>query len=464
MNKIYQFSQYILESNSVDAIKIATELIISGEYDDFWIICFSIMVEYIHIFLPNCPVFMYEKYISFNDILKAHNFKIKNIEVVYDIIIPIIHMLCNNYKQHISLYVTEEINISERTDSKQARNLLTNINKLLDKMAQNKIKDSQKIANQSTMIKLFKMIAKIFSIDCDSLTNFSVHSHYKINLFTHTNSITHDKIINVLWSILLSNAKKLDINSFNNVQALGKLYHTKLLHKIEQSSFIILNACCYFIYAYDFTIIPKIKPIKTSSKPPVVSDINMNEYETYLSKKDLGSNHTPSQNHTLPDPIFHLKQTILNDLDPETRTDIFHMRKIYQLLEMQDPNQSNSDDHKQSNFISKEQRQRIQQSIFDFDAFLLDNDTCVSNNANNEQNPPNNGINPSNNHINPSNNLINSSNNLINSSNNLINESNKPHSSISAIPTINNLNDWKLIENKSKSFLSSRSLFKIIKI
>ena len=340
------FTQFILQNDAIDAIKLGLDMLASGQHENFWINCFSVMVEYVHLFLPNCPNFIFKKFNEFNTLFKSHNYKITSVEQYKPIIIPVVNLLCNNYKQHLSLYIPDKYNVIEKSNSGKVRDLFRDLNGILTKLTEWKQKNQEKIANQTQVNKLFEIVGKILSVDCDSLTNFYTQNHNKINLFTHTHSQIHPKIAHILWSILLSQAKQLDAKSYANCESLAKLYHTRLLDKIEQSSFIILNVCCYFVYVYDFTIRPKTilmcqkKQAQPSAKNEAIA--HRQDYE-------------------------NMKQRILNDVDEDTKEDIFHMRKIYQLFGI---NYIGGDDDETDSRLSlrnaNEQKKLVQQSLFDF--------------------------------------------------------------------------------------------------
>ena len=103
--KIKQFSSAVIHNDCTNAIKYGCELIDHNYFDDFWITCFGIMVEYTHIFLPNGPSYLYTKYVVFNEIQQQFlrsNHRI-SLDDVIDIVIPVIEILtkkshgCNNY-------------------------------------------------------------------------------------------------------------------------------------------------------------------------------------------------------------------------------------------------------------------------------------------------------------------------------------------------------------------------------
>lgn len=305
-NNIQQFLASLIQNDYKNALKYGTTLIMDGFNDDFWICCFNIMVEYTHIFLPNGPVFLHEKYTEFVTIQKQFlkiNKKIKLKHVHNDIIVPVIDKLSKNYKQHISLYIQPEYNCKTKTNTKCVRELFIQLNTLLNKMVCEKQKNEQKIIKHSHIVKVQTVIGKLFSIDCDSVNN--VHEIYKINIFTHTHSQIHEKIIHNVWNIILNHAKQLNPQTHKNIRCLAKLYHTRLLHKLESHSFIILNALFYFIYAYNYEIVPP-KLIKNT-----VNDCNNNTDPNTANNTATNSTvrNTPTNNSAINNTDFEYIQS-----------------------------------------------------------------------------------------------------------------------------------------------------------
>lgn len=416
---IKHFSSSLIEHDQQNALKYGCNLISHGYNDDFWIVCFGIMVEYTHIFLPNGPVFLYDKYIMFTNIKKkcskmGEKFKLKY--VYYEVIVPVIEKLCNNYKQHISLYIQPQYNATNKIKhGKIIRQLFIDFNKVLNKMVKDKQKNCHKIMGQTHIIKLQTIIGKLLSVDCDSLTNFINHSHIRINIYTHTHSQVHEKIVNNIWNIVLNHAKKLNTQTYENIRCLVKLFHTRLLHRIELHCFIILNALFYFIYAYNYHIQPPPCIDETQQIQPV-NEIKGNEHdEHYAHNGQQNSQHNSQQSHEQNQPHSHQQnhmanlvvektinntktakttnntsdktfshdvyeqkfceilnkpnneevQTILNEIDDDIKNDPFYMIKVYKLLQIPFDN-GNEDTIKNKEVSKKLQQQMVRQSIHNF--------------------------------------------------------------------------------------------------
>lgn len=270
-NLVKQFYLALINNRNLVAYEKGCELIIKQKHTDFWRICICVLVEWIHIFLPNGPVFLYtnfsEFYITKKKLLRRK--RMLRIEHVEKIITQVVNVLATSCKQHISLYVKNQYNlqnkITKHTWTVFIREQFYQLNDTLRKMVAYKIKHKYiKSCTNRMNIQLQRIIGKILSIDCDSLNNYDNN----IQLFVHTNSMIHETIIKNTFSIILTHATNLQQYSKPNIEALVKFYHSKLLFSMQKQSFIVLNIIFYFIhvYNYNYDIPPIIDEKQKKSK------------------------------------------------------------------------------------------------------------------------------------------------------------------------------------------------------
>lgn len=303
----------LLENNYSKSLEYSLELISAGFYDEFWRVCLSILIEYIHIFRGTGPSFFYEQYSKFKEI-KKNSTDSKFESNVYPIIQCLIHTLSQNYKQHISMYIKSQYNPTNKISTSETKILFVSLHNTLQLLVDRKNKNLQ--INDKTSIKLQTLIGQILSIDCDSITNLD----NDINLFTHTFSKLHESISNTLWNILLSNSKKItDKNIHKNIECLAKLYYTKLLNFLNKQSLIVVCAAFYFIYVYDYT------------DQQIISE--------------------------------RIETELFDSIDDNIKNDSFHMCKVYKLL-----NKSKKKTDKQ---IKNDTEIMIKQTRFDFDVEIV---------------------------------------------------------------------------------------------
>lgn len=302
----------IIENNNENALKYGSMLIDHQFNEEFWIICFNILVEYIHIFMPNGPEYFYTKYKEFTHIhteyIKKHK-KLQSKHVYDEIILPVVNKLIKTYKQHISLYISPEFNKTPYNGPKSTiRELFINLNELLTKITAEKQANPQKIINQNNISKLQSIVGQLLIFYNPQLDNQ-----------------IHEKIVNNVWNIILTHSKKLIKPTQMNIHFLAKLYHKKLLNKLNIQSLILLNALFYFIYVYNYDLIPAERPSANTSKKTtdgaVFVDKNIDTAYNQIIQK---SNKNQSK----------YTQKILNNLGEDIQNDPFHMLKVGKLLQI----------------------------------------------------------------------------------------------------------------------------------
>lgn len=342
--------QSLLENDYVTSYEHACSLIISKRYDDFWKVILCIHVEYIHIFLPNGPIYLFNEYTKFKTIqkkkMKLEKQHIK-LEDVSDIVCNVTKIIASAYKQHLSIYVKKEYNEQIRVDKKIVPKIVKNqffvLNKLLDQIVHFKIRNKfNKRINENLEIKVQKCIGTLYSIDCDSLRYF-VHD---IQLWTHSCSSYHSKIVNGIWSILLNQVKKLESQAQPNVKSLARFFHSKLLQTMEKQSLILLNALFYFIYVYNYKYqAPPILAEKSKNILKVKPMINI-----LKKKKDNYNNNTQ-------------KNKILSKLNENVINDPFLYSKYRKMLGFN----SKKKKSKKNKYVPTEEDKFVLNKLFEFD-------------------------------------------------------------------------------------------------
>jgi len=262
---IKTFEKVLLAGDNYGSLYFGSELIMSGYYNEFWKVCLTFSVEYVNILLPGIPKFMYENYKKFKSIemqykkiVKKDNSKtlldLRNSIVVQSITMSVVKTLQSARKQHISVYIPKSYNDQVKiilNDIRNAQRYFEMFKKVLKIVISNKIKN---IGNDQKIIStLFGIIGKLLSIDCDSVTNKD--NNYNIVLYTHSRSKINERIMGLLWKIILQNSK-FDREILRNIIFLIKIYELHILQKTEKQSYIMLSIMLYYIYAVDFKLPP----------------------------------------------------------------------------------------------------------------------------------------------------------------------------------------------------------------
>jgi len=259
------FEKTLLAGDNYGSLYFGSEIIMSGYYNDFWKICLTFAIEYVHVLLPRIPIVVYENYMKFKNIeshyrklIKKDNTKtlldLRNSIVVQSLTMRTIKILQSAKKQHISSYIPKTYNDQVKiiiNDIRNAQNFLSMFNKVLSIIISNKIKN---LGNPHKIISaLFGIIGKILSIDCDSVSN--IDNNYNIVLYTHSRSKINERLMKLLWKIILKNSK-FDKDILKVIITLIKIYELHILQKTEKQSYIILCIMLYFIYAINFQLPP----------------------------------------------------------------------------------------------------------------------------------------------------------------------------------------------------------------
>lgn len=313
---LQRFKHFVIDNNQKDANIIAKQMVNAGRFDEFWEICLSILVEYVHVLSPKLPVIFYQNYERFCKIAKTkmlHHDVITSAEM-QPIITNIVHELCTACKQHLSIYIHQSYSVHKKTDS--SYNTIRHLLLSLDKILKN-IVDRRKTTNkmsQKEMMLLHGTIGQIFSIDCDSISNIDKQNN-DLQIYTHTNSHIHQRIISKVWSLLLHHAKQLPMDTYWNIVALHRLFTYGLMHRTCRHLLIIIVALEYYTKQINYEFIPKLTAVQTPPCP--ISSLRQGEEKQYHKMPK----------YTFPDGTDKSDDAITT-LSDNVKSDVFHMHKV----------------------------------------------------------------------------------------------------------------------------------------
>ena len=309
----------LLEDNLAVAFNQSAKLIDSGRYFHFWSICFTVLIEYVHMFCPHGPSLVIQKFMEFNKIKKKKKKKKIYTKDVKHIVSQVLNILVQCCKKHISLYISPKYNVEHKSSFEELRSIFPKIRTTLKSIISEKKEPHSKV-NKNLSSDLQYNLGRVLSIDCDSTHNFEEY----VNIFTHSRSTIHHKIVSTLWKVLLKYAKTLGSKESENIRALKKIYDLNLLQLQDKQSLVFLNVCFYFLFTCDFD-------------HPHIVDLNKKKLEMLMS--DL-------------------------NLKPDIKKDTFHMRKIYDLVDI--PHIEHDIPHCDDSLLNHQ----IREKLFDFNTFV----------------------------------------------------------------------------------------------
>jgi hypothetical protein len=329
------FKKSLILNNYYSSLYFGFEIIISGYYNEFWRIVFTILVEYVHITSPNLPKNMYnihKFYKKLQSKYKRNKIDIRNIfefqkQIVF--LIKNLTTISQQQKVHISHLIRPSYNNYETSKVRHISMIVPVLRRfkvLLQLCIYNKINNIQ--TPQKTLEELFNIIGYLLSVDSDS---YHQDKPYRIKLYHHKNSKINQDIIGLLWNILLKSGK---INKFilQQIMTFYNIYTQKILYKIEKDSYLILNAIFYLIYSYndiqltrilkqDISYIERIYyniqvGINTNSKRIDYIPINNTESKKVPHKK------VPQQNNILQNSILQKNNLQKKEIQQPQNIDI----------------------------------------------------------------------------------------------------------------------------------------------
>ena len=249
------FEKSLLENNYYNSLYFGFEIIMSGYFNEYWLIILSIMSENIHILSPELPFFINQKHEYFKDIQQKMKKKkidiihIRNLFKIQQDVILTIKNIVNSEKKHISYFIKQPYNNQQNNKIKPKGQLLIlfkRFKQLLSTMINNKI--TYKGNNDIVLNDFFSTFGELLAIDCDSTHNIAYP--YNINLYHHTRSSINKEIMTIFWNIVLKSSK-FNKNVMTQIVSLYKIFNLKITNKLEKESYILLHVLFYIIYNYD---------------------------------------------------------------------------------------------------------------------------------------------------------------------------------------------------------------------
>ncbi len=327
------FYDCLVSNDFRQSMQQAHYLIQKGEYDNFWMTCICVAVEHIHILMPKLPAFLWQHYSHFTESVskRKKHMKAPNMQRC----ILVVKVIATAHKQHISIYVNAPFYNAPCDARMSARACIIAFHDLLGDIG--KVRRSDKKITNRHISRVYALLGQMMSIDCDSHTNLDVMG---INLYTHTHSAIHEKMMKAMFSVILSHAKPLGRRPHLGVASLVKFYHTKLLHRIEKHSYLAINIMFYFVFIYDFSF------------PPIQEQLTENDLKIVYP-------------HTKVEPVKTLiPRTNINDLGDEILSDPFLLGRVYKLANKKLPPKSKKLVRAQNEF-EKKLKLLTRKSMFD---------------------------------------------------------------------------------------------------
>jgi len=211
----------------------------------FWATCYKVIIEYIHITLPDIHSFFYSMYNRYHD-MNHHNKE----DIEY-----LIHVLTSTQKQHISVYVNiQEFNKSRISNDPCNYGILRDNLHVFNKCI-NYQHEKGKLPTTIICNQLYSALGSIFAFDCD--TDKNQDKEYGIILYSHLDSkISHKIMDKIIKTITITTSKGNNKQVMKNIASLKYFYHEKLLLYYDRQMYIILNMCYYLMYSIDFDYPP----------------------------------------------------------------------------------------------------------------------------------------------------------------------------------------------------------------
>jgi predicted transcriptional regulator len=328
------FIKTLIEGDYVISIQKAKELVQHHQVYNFWSAICTVGVEYCHIFSPCWPSIINAHFEEYRHLRKSYSNGSKDIVLretqsipynrIRSIIENVTEFICNTYKQHISLYISDKyVNTKHSFSLPYFKSQLVELNTQLSQITKLKQKFPKKQIIMKKIQKLHQTIGNLLSIECDSVTNID----NDVNLFTHTHSPIHGKIMSSIWSVFLNHAKRLDTQSNQQLIALAKLYHYGIFNRLERSSLAIINASMYFTHVIDFDnsnriLIPNNKRNNNNKGNNVGSSSKI----TYKSNDhhNIGNNNNKGNNKR--NNVGAASNKIIDEIGKELKDDDHTMR------------------------------------------------------------------------------------------------------------------------------------------
>ena len=172
------FRESMIQNNYKNSLFYGIQLLKQNKHDDFWRVCFNVVVEYIHILFPKLPFLVY---VNYKKCQKIKDFRSIDI-FTFKLYLITIKTICLTYKQHISIYICEELKKPKNAKSKKEKELnlelrirssFIELKRLLQKIIEKKKESKKKKIYKTTIYNLYKTIADLLSVDCDSFHQFS---------------------------------------------------------------------------------------------------------------------------------------------------------------------------------------------------------------------------------------------------------------------------------------------------
>ena len=326
MNISLQFEQSLTAGNFRKSVFLGGKLYNENNFL-FWGIMTRVSCEYLHICFPALPWFIYRKH------------KENSLHAAYQTI----KTICQGYKQHISLYIPKDYNNIKKKVNEGLRVLFHQLNELFKKVIKFQAHIGKK-RMQKYSDEIFIIISRLLSTGCDSLTNKDpIHG---LILFTHTHSSISEKNLQVIWSIILTHAKQLDKDTCLQIVILHKFWVSKIVHASGKQSLLILQAVLYFVSIcnFDFPEFPEVNENELIAfKKNMTCRVQQQMIETHLSssesdenddKKARGGKNKKTINiHSVE--YQKMKRDLLNELDNESRKDIFFIGKLERMFKVE---------------------------------------------------------------------------------------------------------------------------------
>jgi hypothetical protein len=245
---IKALEQNIINNDYESSLYFTFEMVMSGYFNELWLIIFTILSEYIHILNPDLPFYINEKYeifIKIRDKFKKRKVDLLKMRDLLDIqnnFIFIIKNLINSRKKHISYFI-HSIYSNQKKHKHNPASLIKLYRHLFNKIINNKLTYAK--TNYTDISEFYAVLGKLFIIDSE--LDYNMCYPYNINLYHHKKSKIHDGILNILWNISLNTAK-INKNILSQIVSLYKIYNYKITYKLEKETFHILHSLLYFTY------------------------------------------------------------------------------------------------------------------------------------------------------------------------------------------------------------------------
>ncbi len=247
--------ELILQKQFEKALPLAEQLLTCDRQGKlFWSACFSIYVEYIHIFHPNGPKMFLDLWQKYKACVKHRRYG----DQISTLVMQIVDFLVESHKQPIATYIESSYNVLVSPHIERFNDYLEVFGALLDQI----LCQPQSKNDDDFKRRLWFTVGNILATDRD---NDLMHSN-GIALFTHTENISSVKLQKQFWSIIRTKAKVLTENVQNNITALYRLHKIGFCEEFDRQSLLIVMAVLYFIAQCDFSATDILADIQQQRK------------------------------------------------------------------------------------------------------------------------------------------------------------------------------------------------------